>query len=278
MTALENAFEEMSDEIALKVIKKIHLLTGISMGLQKKPMIQSRLRRRMRELKLETFEQYMNHLDKTIGENQNFINVVTTNETFFFRTPRIWEYFQKEFLPSWYKTNPNSVLRIWSAASSSGEEAYSIAICCSEFKQRNPGFDFRILGSDISSAVLAEADAGEYFEKSVEFLRKSHNALFEKYFTAKAEKTFEVSGELKKKVQFGPHNLFTVKKEIFDIVFLRNVLIYFSTEDQETVLANVSKSIRPGGGLMIGESESLNRLKTPYEFKAACIYTLPEKS
>lgn len=277
MTACENIFDEMTDETALQVIKKVHLLTGISMAIQKKAMIQSRLRRRMRELKIQTYEEYMSYLERTSEEKQHFINVITTNETFFFRTPRIWDYFQKDFLPLWIKSNPKGILKVWSAASSSGEEAYSIAICCQEFKERNPGFDYQIFGSDISSTVLDEANAGEYFNRSIEFIRKGHPILFEKYFKEKSEGVYAISTDLKKKVQFSAHNLFTLKKETFDIVFLRNVLIYFSAEDQEKVLMNTSKSIRAEGILIIGESESLNRLQTPYEFKAACIYKLPGK-
>lgn len=273
MTAAENIIDEMDDRTLERVVKKVHLLTGISMSEQKKPMMQSRLRRRMRELAITSYAKYMDYLDKTTDEVQMFINIMTTNETFFFRTPRIWEYFQTTFLPEWYKANPNGVLKIWSAASSSGEEGYSIVIACSEFKLKNPGFNFHVMGSDISSDVLAEAQGGEYFEKSIEFIRRSQPALFEKYFIAKGEKTYAVIPELKKKVQFGPHNLFKVRKELFDIVFLRNVLIYFTSEDQEIVLKNVAKSLKDKGTLIIGESESLNRLDTPYEFKAACIYT-----
>lgn len=277
MSTAENIIDEMDDKTLQRVIKKVHLLTGISMNRQKKPMMQSRLRRRMRELSLASYEEYMNYLDRTIDETQKFINIMTTNETFFFRTPRIWEYFQKEFLPEWHKNNPNGVLKIWSAASSSGEEGYSIAIACTEFKLKHPSFNFQVFGSDISSDVLEEATNAEYFEKSVEFLKRSQMPLFEKYFTVKAEKTYQVNAEIKKKVQFSSHNLFTVKKEQFDIVFLRNVLIYFSSEDQEIVLRNISKSLKNDGTLIIGESESLNRLNTSYEFKAACIYTFGGK-
>ncbi len=277
MSEALNLLADMNAATVQRVIKKVHQLTGISINEQKKTMMQSRLRRRMRELMIDTYEAYMDYLDKTAGESEFFINIMTTNETFFFRTPRVWEHFQKEFLPEWHKNNPNGVLKIWSAASSSGEEAYSIAISCNEFKNAHPTFDFRVQGSDISSDVLREATGGVYAEKSIEFMRRSHPALFEKYFTEKKEKMFEVSLDIKKRVLFQPHNLFTVKKEMFDIIFLRNVLIYFTSEDQEAVLRNVAKSLKEEGTLMIGESESLNRLDTPYEFKSACVYVLGKK-
>ncbi|AUN99232.1 protein-glutamate O-methyltransferase CheR [Bacteriovorax stolpii] len=278
MSEALNLLEDMGPVTIGRVIKKVYMLTGISMNEQKKTMLQSRMRRRMRELNIGSYDAYMDYLDKTPAETQNFINIMTTNETFFFRTPRVWEHFQKEFLPEWFKNNPNGVLKIWSAASSSGEEAYSIAISCNEFKLKNPSFDFKIMGSDISSDMLQEATAGTYAEKSIEFMRRSQPELFEKYFIKKEDKLFDVSGEIKKRVQFQPHNLFTVKKEMFDIIFLRNVLIYFTGEDQEKVLKNVAKSLKEEGTLMIGESESLNRLDTPYEFKSACVYKLPKKA
>jgi chemotaxis protein methyltransferase CheR len=274
MLPVQNNTDEMDDNTLLKVIKAVHKLTGITMSEMKRPLLQSRLRKRMRELQILSYADYMNYLEKNDNEIQNFINVVTTNETIFFRTPRVWDYFEKEFLPGWYKENPKAILSIWSAASSTGEEAYSLAILCSEFKFKNPSFDFKIIGTDISSAVLSEATNGVFKNRTVEFFKKSRPELYLKYFKTLTEDSHQVSAEIKKYVQFGLHNLFTVKKDQFDIVFLRNVLIYFSTEDQEKVLFNVSKSIKENGGLVIGESESLSRLNTPYTFKSACIYTL----
>lgn len=278
MLPAQNASEEMSHEVLLKVIGKVHTLTGITISEQKKTMLQSRLRKRMKHLSIATFEEYLSWLDRDKAEVQEFINVVTTNETSFFRTPRIWDYFQNEFLPKWVAANPGRQLKIWSAAASSGEEAFSLAICCTNFQIKNPKFDFRIIATDISTEVLKEAEQGIYNGRSVEFLRKSKPELFTQYFVAGTEETFKVSPKLKTKISFSTHNLFTVKKEQFDIVFLRNVLIYFNGVDQEKVLKNVGKSIPEGGMLVIGESESLNRLDTPYEFHQACIYSKKDKA
>jgi chemotaxis protein methyltransferase CheR len=265
--------EEMSHETLLKVIGKVHTLTGITIAEQKKTMLQSRLKKRMRHLSIETFEDYMSFMEKDKDEVQEFINVVTTNETSFFRTPRIWEYFQNDFLPAWHAENPKGQLKLWSAAASSGEESFSLAICCTEFQRKHPTFNFKIFASDISTEVLAEAKKGVFPSRSVEFLRKSKPQLFDQYFVAGEEDTFKIIPDLKNKVQFEAHNLFKVKKEQYDIIFLRNVLIYFVAVDQEIVLKNVGKSLAEKGMLIIGESESLNRLDTPYEFKHACIYS-----
>ena len=273
----QNNSDDMDSATLARVISAVHKFTGITMAEHKKTLLQSRLKKRMRELQIASYVEYMDYLQKTIDETQNFINVVTTNETTFFRTPKVWSYFNDVFLPEWNIKNPRSTLTLWSAASSSGEEAYSLAILCSEFKLKNPGFDFRILATDISSTVLEEAIKAEYSDRAVEFFKKSHADLFSRYFTTKENDVHAVSGELKKKIQFSSHNLFTVKKEQFDIVFLRNVLIYFSSEDQEKVLLNISKSLKDDGILIIGESESLSRLKTPYDFKSACIYSYKKK-
>ncbi len=278
MLPAQNISEEMSQEVLLKVIDKVHSLTGITISEQKKTMLQSRLRKRMKHLSLATFEEYMSWLDKDKNEIQEFINVVTTNETSFFRTPRIWDYFQNDFLLKWHAANPGRQLKLWSAAASSGEEAFSLAICCTDFQRKNPKFDFKIIATDISTSVLDEAQKGIYNGRSVEFLRKSKPQLFEQYFTADGEDSFKISSSLKSRVSFTTHNLFTVKKDQFDIVFLRNVLIYFNSVDQEKVLRNVGKSIPEDGMLVIGESESLNRLDTPYEFHQACIYSKKDKA
>lgn len=272
MIAEQKAPEEMSAATFSRVVAKIHLLTGITITEQKKTMVQSRLKKRMKTLSIASFDDYMSFLEKDKSETQEFINVVTTNETSFFRTPRIWEYFQNEYLPKWHAENPKTPLRIWSAASSSGEEAFSLAICCADFQKRNPGFEFRIHATDISTEVLNEAQKGIYGLRSVEFLKKSRQQLFDQYFTHGENETFKVVNDIKNKVHFTTHNLFTVKKEQYDLIFLRNVLIYFVGVDQEKVLNNVGQSLDPNGVLVIGESESLNRLETPYEFVQACIY------
>jgi chemotaxis protein methyltransferase CheR len=269
----QNNPDEMDQSTLLKVIEKVHSLTGITVNEQKKTMLQSRLKKRMKKLSIESYEEYMSYLNKEKNEIEYFINAVTTNETSFFRTPRIWDYFQKNFLPEWFAENPKRQLRLWSAAASSGEEAFSLAICCQEFQNKNPGFDYAIYASDISTEVLGEAQKGIYSHRSVEFLKKSKPGVFDIYFSPLEEDMYSISSKLKNKVYFSPHNLFTVKKEQFHIVFLRNVLIYFSGQDQTQVLKNISKSLEDKKGiLVIGESESLNRLDVPYDFQQACIY------
>lgn len=265
---------EMDQRVLEEAIQLIHFHTGITMHDQKKLLIQGRLRRRMRILNLETFEEYIQYLKGHKIEIEHFINAITTNETFFFRTARVWEQFNNLFLPEWYKNNPNSTLRIWSAASSSGEEAYTIAICCYEFKLKNPQFNFQIVGSDISTEVLNEARNAIYSGRAIESFRSENKALFERYLSDQGDGVFKVVDLLRKYVEFKEHNLFHTPRTIntYDIVFLRNVLIYFDGNDQEKVLSNIHKTLKSSGTLILGEADSLSRLKTSYVYSSPCFY------
>lgn len=256
-----------------KVLLLVYKLTGISMGVNKKTLIQGRLRPRIRKLGLGSYDNYLDYLSNNKEEIQEFINVVTTNETSFFRTQRVWEYFTKDFLPNWWLVNPKKTLKIWSGASSSGEEVYTIGICCEEFRNKNPGFSYQIYGTDISSDVVAVAEKAEYAGRSIELFKTTNRPLFDKYMQPHGE-GFKVHPDVKLKIRFGLHNLFSIPRErnFYDIVFLRNVLIYFEPPDIEKVLSNISKGLVFSGTLIIGESESLSSLKTPFKYKQALVY------
>lgn len=242
---------------------------------RKRELLFARIRRRLRVLNLETPEQYIEILESSEAERQEFINAVTTNETLFFRTPLVWEYFKTEFLPEWYERNRNETMRVWSAASSSGEEAHSIAMLCEEFKLANPGFKYRVYGSDISTEVLGEAKSGIFKTKNITELKNKFPDFFAKYFRALPDGNYKALEVITSNIEFSVHNLHTrsPKSQFYDIVFLRNVLIYFSDKDQELVLHNAHGAVKPGGVLIVGESESLSRLKTEFTFKRPLIYS-----
>lgn len=264
---------ELTNRLLEKLIDHVHRHTGITMAKNRKAMLQGRLRRRMRELSLDSYERYVEFLEENPSEVEIFVDLVTTNETYFFRTPRVWDYFFKEYLPAWNKSNPGKILRVWSAASSSGEEAYSIAICCQEFKEAHPGFVYQVLGSDISQGVLEEAANARYSGRAIETFKAARGAWFDKYLRPEGE-GFRIIPELHARVRFEKHNLYDhlLGQEPFDIVFLRNVLIYFAQADQEKVLERVRRSMKPDGRLIIGESESLNRLDVGFRYVAPLIY------
>lgn len=251
------------DSVEFKnILGLVYKLTGITLGESKKILVQGRLRPRLKKLGLDTYQNYFLFLKENKEEQQEFINLITTNETSFFRTTRVWDYFREEFLKNWDKGN---TLNMWSAASSTGEEAYSLAMSCEEETLRN----YQIYASDISSKVIKIAEQGEYQGRNIEAFKQNYAEFYRKYFSED-----RVSEKLKSKIMFSTHNLFNppFKKDFFDIVFLRNVLIYFESKDQEKVLENIYASLRKEGVLVIGESESLNSLKTNFTYIKPLIY------
>lgn len=267
---------ELDQDTFCALLGLVHRHTGITMNESKKTLLEGRLRPRMRSLSITSFAEYVRYLERHHDEVQNFINMVTTNQTSFFRTAKIWDYVEREFLPEWQARNSGKVLRIWSAAASSGEEAYSTSMICQDFRQRNPGFEYSILATDISTKALAKAEEGIYRDDALSDVRV-RNPLYERYFQ-KASLGWKITNTIREPVHFGKHSLFDSppRTRYFDIVFLRNVMIYFEAKDQEKVLANVSNSLREGGMLVIGESESLSRLKTDFRFAAPMLYTRNE--
>jgi chemotaxis protein methyltransferase CheR len=248
--------------------------TGITMEERKGAMLETRLRKRMRALGLGLYRDYLNLLEGRGAEVQEFINLATTNETFFFRTTAVWDYFEKQFLPAWKGRESKRPLRLWSAAASCGAEAYSLAMACEEAR-----VEYEILGTDISTAILEEARLGAYDGRVAADLQAKRPAYRAKYFDGKGG-LLQVRPLLQKRVEFKAHNLFLPApvSQPFDFVFLRNVLIYFSEPDQETVLRRMAAALRPEGLLALGESESLSRLDAPFSFVAPLIYRKEEKS
>lgn len=252
---------------------RVHRHTGIAMAERKWTLLQGRLRRRLQALALASYRDYLAVLDSSSEEVGHFIDLVTTNETSFFRTPRIWDYLWHGFLPAWHAAQPGATLQAWSAAASTGEEAYSLAMLCEEFRERHPAFRYRILATDIAGRVLDSARAGRYQGRNIDGLRKLRPAMLDKYL-AGADDAWTVAPALRAAVQFRPHNLYQPLAEPtrFDLVLLRNVLIYFDEPGQEAVLENVRRAMAPGAVLLVGESESLNRLRTGFAYQQPLIY------
>lgn len=263
---------EMENDCFMKFQQIIHELTGITIDSNRKTMVQGRLRKRMAKLGCSTFESYLDIVTQTKPEQTEFIDLITTNETYFFRTPRVWSYLNEIFLPQWSQAEGKS-LSIWSAAASSGEEAHSLGVLCQSFKDRNPKFDYSILGSDISHEMVQLCKQGRYHGRSIQQFQNQHPEWFKKYMVMKDEK-YEAVPEIRKRLNFLQHNLFAELKSStqFDIILVRNVLIYFTPNDQEIVLKHLTAKLAPNGILVIGESESLSYIKTTLSPLAPLIY------
>ena len=236
-----------------KITKIVYDLTGIYLSEDKITLLSNRLRRRLRELKLATFAEYHTLLlDKKALEQElpNFLSAVTTNETYFFRNEKLWSYLRDTWIPETVARKKSKHLRVWSAASSSGEEAYTMAICLMEHKPSLTGWSLRVVGSDISQRVLEQARVGVYNDYAVS---KIAPALKTKWFD-KTEAGFRIKDELRKIVTFQFHNLRdSFAKGSYDFVFLRNVLMYFDTPMKIAVMKTVTDALSPGGHLFVGD-------------------------
>lgn len=267
----------LTPEVLDTLIALVREHTGIAMTARKSVLLERRLQPRLQELSLASYQAYLERVASDRDEVSHFIDLVTTNDTLFFRTPQVWDYFRDRYLPAWARAHPGATLQIWSAAAASGEELYSIAMLCEQFRLQAPGFRYQILASDISQQILAAARAGQYSGRSVERIRLSHPELLRKYFTA-TPYGVQVNDALRQHVSFAQHNLLEVLQPArqFDVVFLRNVLIYFDAEHQETVLRQARKSLKDDGRLILGESETIARLGTGYQFEFPMIYKTGE--
>ena len=266
---------EVSDSDAELLLQAFKSLTGITIPIQKKTMIMFRLRKRLAELGHPSVAEYTAKVRHSLREQQIFINLLTTNETSFFRTPRVWTYFREEFLPQAVKTMQNDTLKVWSAAASTGEEACSIAMLCHDLQLRHPSFRYQVLATDVDTDVLARAESGRFCSRTVDKLRQTNPDLFGRHFKESAGDSFEADQQLLRNIRFAPHNLMESSNRwpSQHLVFLRNVLIYFREAEQIKILKNLSTIMAPGSILILGESESISALNTPFRFEQPQIYS-----
>jgi chemotaxis protein methyltransferase CheR len=266
-------YAPLSDDTFRRFLGLIHDVTGITIAPSRKSMVEGRLRRRLHVLGLASYEEYLAVATATDAERLAFIDCVTTNETQFFRTPRIWDFIERDFLPAWHAAHAGRTFRVWSAAASSGEEAHSLAIACDVFRTTHAGFSYRVVGTDISQQMIGRCEEGLYSGRSVEAFRSSRPDVFAKYMEPRDDQ-FRLRSEPRAALSFRRHNLFEPLRgqPVFDLVLLRNVLIYFTPEDQQRVLANVEPLMADDAALVIGESESLASLQTGFAHVQPLIY------
>ncbi len=243
---------------------------GIKMPEIKRVMLQGRLLKRIRELKMSSYTEYKDYFFSPEGQEKelyNFLSVVTTNKTDFFREPVHFDFLQKTILPDFVEKGKRNI-NIWSAGCSSGEELYTISIVLNEFRESNPQLNFSILGSDISSNVLDKAAKGVYAEKTIEVIPMS---LKRKYFLRSKDheaKMVRVNPLLQKNISLKYLNLMDSIydiTEMYDVIFCRNVLIYFDRATQEKVINKLCDRLVSDGYLFIGHSESVANMKVPLE-------------
>ncbi len=241
---------------------------GIVLGDNRHYLVSSRLHRVMQDNKLASLEELLVQLRRSpnSGLREVVIDAMTTNETFWFRDVYPFEVLKSRIYPELAKTVRGPV-RIWSAACSSGQEAYSISIVTQEWRMSNPGAlmgDVQIIGTDISPSVLRQAKEGRYDEAAIR--RGVSTERQQRYFRKVADE-WEVRPEIKARAAFREVNLLANYSLLgrFDVIFCRNVLIYFSNELKRDIIGRMSKVLNPGGYLFLGSSESISAHSDAFE-------------
>lgn len=260
--------------------KFIYDEVGIKLPPAKKIMVEARLQKRLKALGILSFEEYADYVFSDTGKRDeiiHLIDVVTTNKTDFFREPAHFDYLVKKAIPALMEsrnTGHRAPLKIWSAGCSTGEEPYTMAMVLSEFETENPGFQSAILATDISTQVLAKARNAIYAEDRVDTIPLH---IKKKYLLKSRDKQkglIRIAPQLRSMVQFRRLNFMEDfgMKEQMDIIFCRNVIIYFDKQTQERLLNKFCKQLVKGGYLFLGHSETLNGLNVPLTPVASTVY------
>ncbi len=236
-------------------------VAGITMSSEKKALVLGRLGKRVRRLQLPDFETYYRYLTqgegRTNGEWQCCIDLLTTHETYFFREPQHFEFLSKEVLPQYSK---GQRVRVWSAASSSGEEIYTLAMVLADTLGLKA--DWSVLGTDISKQMVEACQDAIYPESRVRQTTKHYRHRYLLRGVGQYQGMLSIVPELRQKVRFQQFNLLDklTNAELFDIVFCRNVLIYFDMDTKRKVVKNLCDKLKVGGYLITGHSESLQSM------------------
>ncbi|WP_018150989.1 CheR family methyltransferase [Leeia oryzae] len=248
----------------------IYQQAGISLSKEKKALVCSRLTRRLNHYHLTNYTDYFKLLmsGSYPHEPQIAVDLLTTNETYFFREPKHFQFLSQQALK---ELVPGKPFRVWSAASSYGQEAYSIAMVLAD---RLGGRPWEVFGSDISSRVLEKACTGHYPIEQTQHIPKHYLTEFCLKGTGAQEGTFLIASDVRKRTRFEMINLTNPLPDVgeFDVIFLRNVMIYFDLPTKREVIKRLDKQLRPGGYLFIGHSESLNGIYDELEAVAPAIY------
>lgn len=241
---------------------------GISLSDKKLTLVQARLRKWVHQFNMQSYKELYEYFLQDKSELFLLADAITTNVTSFFREAAQWEYLKKHLL-----TCKEKKLRIWSSACSSGQEPYTVAIFLKENLKDFNSWDIKILATDLSEEILKKAMKGEYTQNDVKGLTKSH---LQKYFTKTGE-NYLIKRELKDMILFKSFNLVTgnygIFKNKFNMIFCRNVMIYFDKKTQYQVIDNLKNLLDDGSLLLLGHSESLTTQVKSLKIVASSIYT-----
>lgn len=273
---------QITEEEFQRLVKYMYDNFGINLS-AKKVLVQGRLGNMLYERGFKSYNEYLDAVkaDETGAEVTTILNKLTTNHTFFMREPEHYTFMKETVLPYMTKVNEKDhVLRIWSAACSSGEECYTAAMLIDQyFGAEKAKWDTRILATDISQNVIAKAKKGIYTEDGMKGLSNEWKS---RYFNYLGDGKYEICQGIKDEVIFKTFNLMDpmpekYKIKPFDLIFCRNVMIYFDNPTKQALINRFYDVVKPGGYFFIGHAESVNRNETQFEYIKPAIYRKTEK-
>lgn len=261
---------QLTDEQQSRFANLIYERTGIRIPEQKKMLLSNRIKRCLKALGVDSFDKYYQRLKtepQTAEVWRAFLQEVTTHETYLFRDESHWKWLTDEYLPSLIESKrigqSARKIRIWSAACSTGDEVYTIACCVADFLQRASGLDFQIMGTDIGQGAIGQAKAAIFGTRAMGRVPVRYQ---EQFFTKVDDQRWRATGELTSLVEFRQHNLmepFTAG--LFDLILVKNVLIYFDPPSKAKVMRNIDSALRAGGLLVTGPAEGVYEQLRSYE-------------
>lgn len=262
------------------VRQTVYQNSRINLGPSKKELVMARLSKRLRALGLSSYRDYIQLLQTHHGKDEmtNLIDSISTNHTYFFREPQHFDFLLNEVLPKICQPTPGNfgkTLRVWSAATSTGEEPYSIALLLDDYLKASRSWNWRILCTDISTKVLKKAQDGVFAAEKVDKIRPEWlNSYFER-IPGEMGDSYRASMALRRRMQFISLNLLAPSYpfvEQFQVIFCRNVMIYFDKPTQQELVQKLSKHLEPGGYLIIGHAESLTGVSHDLKLIKPSIY------
>lgn len=272
---------EVNDRQLARYAALVYERTGIHIAPQKKTLLSNRVRRRLQKTGIDGFDAYYEHLKALRADHiewDAFLQEITTHETYLFRDEVQWDWFRNTFIPDCVKAaqaNPfKRTLRIWSAASSTGDEATTVACCLAACLPKLNEWKIQILGTDIGIGALEQARAGVFGERAMRLVPDDYKRRF--FTKAAAGNIWQANPILTGSISFRQHNLMhPLKERPFDLVLLKNVLIYFDAASKTTVMSHIKAALQGGGLLMAGAAEGISDQVRDLERLQTWLYRKP---
>lgn len=271
--------QQVTDAQLNRYAELIYVRTGIRISSQKKTLLSNRLRRRLKATGIDCFDRYFEHLRKLSADHAEwdaFLQEITTHETYLFRDANQWEWFSNTFLAEMQNAvrrgERSKSLRIWSAACSTGDEAYTIATCIAEKLPTHREWKIEIVGTDIGVGALEHAQQATFGARAMRLVPDSCR----KRFFSQAGENWTPQSVLKQWTSFHQHNLLQpLRMPPFDLIIVKNVLIYFDADSKVPVFRNVDAALKPGGMLVTGPAEGIADLTRGYERQQSWLHRKP---